>query len=181
MVVLLAVLVGLAVVVALAVVRPWARGSDPAAASDPLIPHDYYASGAVVCALLTPEDLALATGYEYREGSEAPVYTSAFAAIPGITRCKYDSEAGGPVHLGVVYAYAEQVFEERQEFYATLGEVQELSGLGTRASWASAPKQLLVLTDDKIVGVLLPTSTDSEAIRIERARRLAEKAIERLQ
>lgn len=152
---------------------------DDVGTDDPLVSDTYYASSEAVCALLDPDDLELVLGFAFQEGFEPDAIYPAFAGTPGITRCTYLRGDGSEVvNLGVVYAYADQVFEDRVERYRELGEVKELEGLGRRAVWIEAGNNLLVLTDDKVVGVIPPTGSEHDAI--ERARRLAEKAIERL-
>lgn len=156
----------------------WVAGAD----EDPLVGHDYYASPAAVCKLLSAEDLELALGAAYEEGVEPGGMTYSFAGLPGVTKCFYapEQQEHGSVELGVVYAYADQVFREHVE---RRGEerIRQLSGPGDRAAWDEAAHELLVLADDKVIAVSVPTTSSwHEGDLLERTRRLAEKAVGRL-
>lgn len=169
----------------------WDGGSRAASDSDPLVGPEYYASPQAVCGLLTAEDVELALGYPYQEGIDPGIYP-VFSRIAGITRCGYlpAAQAGEhevrPVFLGVVYAYAEQVFEDAKQRAEDMtesgeGEVINVEDVGTDAFWDPVAAHLLVLVDDKLVGVHVPASHGEPVEqRVERARRLAEKAIGRL-
>lgn len=148
---------------------------------DPLIGPNHYASAEAVCELLTPEDLGFALGYVYEDGIEPPVTWPALFGNPGMTRCLYMTEGQGEtVTLGVVYAYADRVFQDAVDRFDQEGNVTDVPGLGRRAVWTQTPRQLLVLTDDKFVALNLPMAYMTEAEQLERARRLAEKVIGRL-
>lgn len=176
--VVLAVLlaVGLAVVV-----RSWGEEAESTAeATDALIGPDYYASTAAVCGLLEPDDLTMALGREFSQGVEPDIADPAFGGITAIVRCRYPSPEGAGATVGVVYAYAEQVFERRKAQMRDLDEVTEVDDLGDEAFYGHAGRELLVLVDDTMVGILTPIISASVDDRIELATRLADKALERL-
>lgn len=155
-------------------------GSTPGSDEDALVGPNHYASALAVCALIDPEDLEIAFGYPYHEGFEPPVTYPVFASIPGVTRCTYlEQDRREVANLGVVYAYAEQVFQDAVERSDGLGEVTDVADLGDRAVWTDTPPQLLVLIDDKMIALTVPQQLrDGE--KVELARRLADKVIGRL-
>lgn len=175
---LLALLIGVAALV-LVVTQPWAEESNATTKDDgALVDPNYYGSTAAVCGLVTPADLELALGYRFLDGVEPDITRAPFQGVPGMTKCVYLRERGaGFVGVGVVYAYAEQIFEETRERWAAQGDVENVRGLGTSALWSQGG--LMVLEDDKLVAVLPPIES-SEYLRIERARRIAKKMMDRL-
>lgn len=147
---------------------------------------NHFASGAAVCSLLTPDDLAQALGYRYEEGVE-PELSNAFVGLPGITKCAYEAQGSytetgaGLVQTGVVYAYAEQILEEAVQRGKEAKRFQTIDGSSRPAYWDSQGKELVVLAEGKLIAVLVPSSgIEPESNVIERAHRLALKAIERL-
>lgn len=145
---------------------------------DPLVGPDYYASGAAVCGLLDSDDLAMATGRTYQEGF-TPGISPAFFGIPGITKCAYLSEGAGAVETGVVYSYADIVFERAREYAEGVAGVRDVDGVGDAAFYAL--DELVVLADDHLVAVLFPGDhVEPDTHRLERARRLAATMIGRL-
>lgn len=163
------------------VLKPWNQGADAGTdGGDPLVGHTYYANPAAVCELFEPGELELALGHPYLQGIEAPIDTPSLTLMPGIVRCFYSSAHGaGFVATGVVYAYAEQVFDRTLKARAERDiPTVEVDGLGDRAVWSGG--DLLVLVDDKLVGVALAIETPTERDQFVLTRRLAEKAIERL-
>lgn len=161
-------------------IRPWAQGREPAAERDPLIDPTYYASPSAVCNLLTPEDLALVLGYTYSDGFEPDITYPGLRGLPGVTRCAYVHEelAEPAVNLGVVYAYARDIFAERR---GDMDDAREVDVHGaTRAVWAAEQNELMVLADDMIVSVSGLARDEAVELRLERTRRLAETAIGRL-
>lgn len=176
-VVVLAGAIGVAMLVASAT----GEGEGEADTDDPLVGPDYYAASAAVCTLLDPGDLELALGAAYEEGLDPGGATFAFAEIPAVTTCFYPpaTEGYGSVEVGVVYAYAEQVLHEHRQ---RLGDrAVDIDGVGEEAVWDREGRELLVLAEEKIVGVSVPaTASWREGDLIERARRLAEAAIGRL-
>lgn len=179
------VLVGVLLAVGVvAVVGSWGdEAQSPAEATDVLVGPDYYASAVAVCALLSPEDLSLALGYGYSQGFEPPLTYPVFLGISGLTRCTYVQDGGlSAVSIGVVYAYAEQVFEQRRDVLEERGDVTDVSGVGDEAFYGEAAGELLVLADGKVVVAQTPgTSASRDEGRIELTRRLAAKAVARLQ
>lgn len=184
--VLVMALLAAGVVVAL---TGWGGGSSPAAggndsfagSDDPLVGRSYYANPAAVCGLLDPQDLEVVLGRAYGEGFEPPLEYPVFAGMTGVVRCTYSArESSEAFSIGVVYAYADQVYDDRLEQNEKIGEVSELSGLGDRAVWSDAPKELMVDTGDKVVVAQLADSTEAKEVHVERVRRLAEKALDRL-
>lgn len=172
------ILVGLLLCAGIAVAL---TGGNDLSEDDLLVGPSYYANPAAVCGLLDPQDLEVALGRAYGKGFEPPLDYPVFTGMTGIVRCTYPAkQAQETFSLGVVYAYADQVYDDRVERNARSGEVREVSGLGERAVWSDVPKELMVSTGDKLVAVHLAASGESEERHIERLRRLAEKAIERL-
>jgi len=152
----------------------------------PLVDPNHFAAGAAVCSLLTPNDLAQALGYAYEDGVE-PELSNAFVGLPGITKCAYEAignytETGaGLVQTGVVYAYAEQILEEAVRRGAKANRFRKINESSLPTYWDSQAKELVVLSDGKLVAVLVPSSgIEPEMNVIELARRLAIKAIERM-
>lgn len=178
----LAVAAVLVVTVAVVVPAPWESAGDPhAGIDDVLIGPDHYASAVAVCGLLEADDVELALGASYPRVFEPDFSYAGFAGIPGITRCVYVGQAGA-VALGVVYAYADQIFTQRKSFLSEVGEVTDVGDVGDDAVYSHAAGELVVLADDHLVGVKVPvTAAVREDDRIERARRLAATVIERLQ
>lgn len=156
-------------------------GEGEADTEDPLVGPDYYAASAAVCTLLDPGDLELALGAAYEEGLDPGGATFSFAEIPAVTTCFYPAatEGYGSVEVGVVYAYAEQVLHEHRQ---RLGDrAVDIDGVGEEAVWDRDGRELLVLAEERMVGVSVPsTASWRERDLIERARRLAETAIGRL-
>lgn len=157
-------------------------GQEAEAGPDPLLGPDYYASSEAVCALLDARDLELALGYQYSQGFEPPVTHPVFATVPAVTRCTYVQEQRREdVSLGIVYAYAQQVFDDAVAHAEELGETQQVTipGPATRAVWTTTPRQLLVLTDGKVVLLTVP-AMPREGDQVEAARRLAARVLGRL-
>lgn len=168
-----------------------AQGSDDSEAD--ARPPDYYASSATVCTLLSAAELRVVLARRFAEGID-PGITNTFVDMPGLTKCRYPSaeKEGTPhIEIGVVYAYAGQIFDDVRKLRARRDEVARsrgagnapvpVRGLGDRAVWFPAAHELLVLDGDKIFAVAVPAEVlewDNE-VR-ERARRLAAKALERL-
>lgn len=166
------------------VVSSWSDDPESSAqATGALVGPDYYASAVAVCALLSPDDLAMALGHDYSRGFEPDISYSAFAGIPGMTRCAYVEEEGSSaVAIGLVYAYAEQIFEQRRGYVGDMGEVTEVESVGDEAFYAEAASEMVVLADDKVIAIIIPvTSAPREEDRIELAKRLVDKVIARLQ
>ena len=158
-----------------------AQGPDDTEA-DVARPPDYYASSPAVCTLLSAADLRAVLARRFGTG-EDPGITNTFADMPGVTKCRYPrAEKEGTPHLeiGVVYAYAGQIFDDVEKGRARR-RVADIPGLGDRARWYPEAHELLVLDGDKIFAVAVPAEVlewDRE-VR-ERARRLAARALERL-
>lgn len=166
---------------ATAVVMGWAPEQPASQRDDPLVGHAYYADPAAVCGLLDPRDLQLALGRVYHEGSEPPLDYPVFAGMTGVVRCTYQAKGvSQPFSLGVVYAYAERIYQARLEQNRNTGEITEIPELGAKAVWSESPGELMALTGDKLVVVHLADTSGPEQARIERLRRLAGKAIGRL-
>lgn len=146
---------------------------------DPLVGHGYYSSAAAVCELLTPDDLELVTGRGYQEGFP-PTVSPAFLGIPGVSKCAYRSQSGGgAVETGVVYAYADKVFERARQYAQDYGDPRNVTDVGTAAFYGL--DELVVLTGDKIVAVVFPRDhVEPDQNRLVRAKRLARKMMERL-
>lgn len=169
---------------ALAILQPWDQSAEADTdGNDPLLGPTYYANPQAVCGLFDPEELELALGHPYAAGIEAPPDTPALYAMPGMVRCLYSSGlaggSGGFVATGVAYAYAKQTLERRLEFSAERDMTTvEVAGLGDRAVLSGG--DLLILQDDKLLGIHLAIDTPTEMDRWVHTRRLAEKALERL-
>lgn len=168
----------------LVLVRPWGGAQADSDGEDPLVGPTYYANPEAVCELFDPEELELVLGHPYASGVEPPVDLPALHAMPGSVRCLHSSSlAGGPgewVATSVVYAYAKQVFEHTLAYRARSESTDpvEVQGLGDRAVVSGG--DLLVLQDDKLLGIHLAKETPTERDRLIYTRRLAEKALERL-
>lgn len=176
----LVIAVGLLAILAAAVAVA-AERHEAEDAAEQLVGHDYYATPAAVCGLFDSDELRFALGYTYSEGFEPPLDYPVFAGIPGVTRCTYTArETVEAFSVGVVYAYAEQLFDDRLERNEEIGDVEEVDGLGDRATWSHAPQELMVLTGDRILLIHPPQQFPSHEERMERTHRLAEKALERL-
>lgn len=181
-------LVGALVAVLIGSLTAWVGAARSGDDTEPglLVSPNHFASGAAVCSLLTPDDLAQALGYAYEDGVE-PELSNAFVGLAGITKCAYEAhgnytETGaGLVQTGVVYAYAEQILEEAVQRGKTAKRFQKIDGSSPPAYWDSQAKELVVLAEGKLVAVLVPSSgIEPESNVIERAHRLALKAIERM-
>lgn len=169
----------------LAALQPWSHGAEADMADDdPLIAHSYYANPEAVCGLFDPDEFELVLGHPYAAGIEAPIDTPALFGMPGMVRCVHSSGLaggqGGFVATGVAYAYAEQTLERALEFREARDALTpvEVAGLGDRAFLSGG--DVLILHDDKLLGVHLAVDTATEADRWILTRRLAEKALERL-
>ena len=142
----------------------------------------YYASSPAVCALLSRNDLRTGLGRAFGDGDD-PGLSNTFADMPGITKCRYPTaeKDGTPyIEVGVVYAYADEILaavERRRKPYRSEG----VSGLGDKAAWYPQAGELLVKSEEMILGVYVPAEQfETAADARERARRLATKALERL-
>lgn len=161
----------------------WSMAGHSDDEEESLIGPAYYANVHAVCGLLDSDELHLALGHPYHAGIEAPVDLPALFAMPGMVRCLYSSDLvggrGGWVAVGVVYAYGEQVFDRALEYRDDRKiPAVEVDGLGDRAVWAGG--DLLVLDDDKILGVHIAKHWTEDADRFEQTRRLAKRALERM-
>lgn len=85
------------------------------------------------------------------------------------------------VVIGVVYAYADQIFADVVDTRRERSDLIEMDGLGDEAVWDPQTWDLLIHHDDKIVALSVTPAGDEpdEALR-QRTRRLAEKTLERL-
>lgn len=160
----------------------WSMGSPSGENDDPLVSPTYYTNPLAVCSLLGSQDFELVLGDTFQQGVALSAHHPAFAQIPGITKCGYLSEdETRVVALGVVYAYADQLFDDAKQRAKERKGLEGVEAVGSEAFFDRVSGELLVLTDDKVVGVIVSQGyVEADRDRIERARRLAEKAMERL-
>jgi len=159
-----------------------AQGSNDSAAEAAATPD--YSDYEAVCALLTADDLRQGLGRSFGSQGRNGFGSSAFPRIAGVVKCFFVADEGLKVRIeiAVVHAYARQVFDEtkakRREGYEE--PLLDIS-VGDEAFWFPAGGELLVLSGDKIFGVNSYAELhEPQADQAEKARRLAVKALERL-
>lgn len=163
--------------------QSWAQADDDDVDA-PLVGDDYYASPTAVCGLLDGDDLAIALGRGYHDGV-VPGMTPAFAGVPGITKCAYPREDGqGGLEIGVVYAYAEQIYTEvREQAVQRADDPDDVVAVdvGDEAFYDPVSSEMYALADGNIFAVVVGRGElERTEDRLERYRRLVETAIGRL-
>jgi len=160
-----------------------AQGSDDSAAEASTTPD--YSDYRAVCALLTADDLRQGSNRSFGSRGRNGFGSSAFPRIPGVVKCFFVADEGLKVRIeiAVVSAYARQVFDETKATRQDPGYGGRLLDIavGDEAFWLPAGGELLVLSGDKVFGVNnYHELNEPNADQAERARRLAVKALERL-
>jgi len=146
------------------------------------LPTNFYSSASNVCALVKEGDLEAILGHRYSQGVGA--FNPDFQPLPGVSACTYERAVDGSlaprVYVGVVYAYAGQIFREHISFLRAVSRARAVKEVGEKAVWDPALFQLFVLEKDKMLAFQAFPDLEPKRDHLIRTRRLAVKAIGRL-
>jgi len=165
-----------------------------------VVPPNYYASGTAVCGLLGEHGLEAILGHRFMPGTAD--FNPDTQTLTGISTCSYgnaEPKVADPglspqanaflasfpkVYLGVVYAYGDQIYNQHRALLLPKGRPhvgKSVRGIGKEAFWWPNTTQFFVLAKGKMLALQFrPEVLETEDQVLNRGRRLATKAIERL-